>query len=151
MLCLESNSNSIDELFENYPSLYKCTEIIWMPDTFQIESSDFIAREWIGKLSLEPIPLPKHLHLLESNSNVWNHSPLRFKNLIFTYCSLYKEMMSSIRKQQNILQVSKSIEIFLCPIDRLMEFIDLHRQVLINYQRHTKLSIILSKRPKYKK
>lgn len=34
----------------------------------------------------------------------WNRSPLRLKNLIFTYCHLYKDIISSIKSQQEILQ-----------------------------------------------
>lgn len=91
-------------MFENYPSLYKCTEIVWIPNTI-ISSFEYIAKEWIGKISLEPIPLPKYLHSLENSNNSWNGSPFRFKCLIFTYSSLYNEMMAKIKKQQNTLQV----------------------------------------------
>lgn len=104
VLCLETSSNGSNEMFENYPSLYKCTEIVWIPDT-TISSPEYIAKEWIAKINLEPIPLPKYLHSLENSNNSWNYSPFRFKCLIFTYSSLYKLMITEIRKQRNILQV----------------------------------------------
>lgn len=107
VLCLESESNHIDELLENYPSLYKCTEIIWIPTTV-ISSPDYIAKELSIKYSVESIPIPKYWNVLDNENVEWSKSPHRFKNLIFTYCALYKNMLTTIQKQQNILQVNVS-------------------------------------------
>lgn len=105
VLCLESESHNTDELFESYPSLYKCTDIIWMASTV-IASPEYVAKELTEKFCGESVPAPKHLSVLEFCSTEWNQSAYRFQNLIFTYGTLYRDMLFSIQKQQNILQVS---------------------------------------------
>lgn len=107
VLCLESESHNIIELFENYPSLYKCTEIVWMENT-TIASPEYVAKELIGKFCGESVPAPKLLSVLELCTTEWNKSAYRFQNLIFTYSTLYRDMLLSIEKQQNILQVRES-------------------------------------------
>lgn len=105
VICLESESNNTEELFENYPSLYKCTDIIWNPIA-PIASPDFVANELIEKFCGDSVPAPKYLTVLEFCSTEWNNSAYRFQNLIFTYGTLYRDMLFAIQKQQNILQVS---------------------------------------------
>lgn len=104
VICLESVSHHTEELFDNYPSLYKCTEIVWIAST-PIESPDYMAKELIEKFSSEIVPVPKYLTVLDVCVTEWNRSTYRFENLIFTYATIYKNMLSSIQKQQNILQV----------------------------------------------
>lgn len=105
VLCLESESHNTNELFESYSSLYKCTDIIWIAST-DIASHEYVAKELIDQLGGESVPTPEHLkNILEICPTEWNQSAYRFQNLIFTYSTLYKDMLFSIQKQQNILQV----------------------------------------------
>lgn len=104
VLCVESESNSTDELFKNYPSLYKCTEIIWIASA-PIASPEYISKELLEKFCGDSVPPPKYLNVLDVCSTEWNQSAYRFQNLIFTYGTLYRDMLFSIQKQQNILQV----------------------------------------------
>lgn len=104
VICLESESHHTEELFEDYSSLYKCTEIVWMAST-AIASPDYVAKELIDKFCGENVPAPKYLNMIEIGSTEWNRSAYRFQNLIFTYGTIYKNMLFSIQKQQNILQV----------------------------------------------
>lgn len=141
VLCLESESHNTHELFESYPSLYKCTEIIWIAST-AIASPEFVAEELIGKLYGEFVPSPmKYLNIVGTCDNEWRHSAYRFKNLIFAYGTFYKDMMSNIQKQQNILQVNivctffnRIHEIFSTILMILLVHLDVNRLVLINYR-----------------
>lgn len=110
VLSLESESNHISELFESSPFLYNSTEIVWIA-TAPIRDPAYVAKELSTKCSMEAVRLPiaDHWAILEIESIQWNTSPCRFKNLIFTYCSLYKTMLEALQKQQDILQVSKFI------------------------------------------
>lgn len=81
-------------------------EIIWNPTT-TIASPDFVANELIGKFCGDSVPVPKYLSILEFCSTEWNSSAYRFQNLIFTFGTLYRDMLFNIQKQQNILQVCK--------------------------------------------
>lgn len=104
VLSLESESNNIDELFESSPFLYNCTEIIWL-ETAPIRDPDYLSKELMSKCCIETIPIVNHWAILENETTIWNKSQRRFKNLIFTYCSLYKTMLDASKKQQDILQV----------------------------------------------
>lgn len=104
VICLESESHHTEELFEDYSSLYKCTEIVWMAST-TVTAPDYVAKELIDKYCGEFVPVPKYLNLLDIASSKWNQSAYRFEKLIFTYSTIYKNMLSTIQKQQNILQV----------------------------------------------
>lgn len=107
-ICLESESHHIDELFDDYPSLYKCVEIVWIAST-AIESAEYVAKELLEKFVSggggEISPVPKYLTILDVCPMDWNRSAYRFEKLILTYDTIYKKMLSSIQKQQNILQV----------------------------------------------
>lgn len=70
-----------------------------------ITSPESMAKELIDQLGGESVPIPMHFNILEICSTKWNQSAYRFQNLIFTYSSLYRDMLFSIQKQQNILQV----------------------------------------------
>lgn len=70
-----------------------------------IQAPEYVAKELIQRTQGEAVPMPKYLNILEMCVTDWNESACRFQNLIFTYSALYKEMMSSIQKKQNILQV----------------------------------------------
>lgn len=105
VLSLESESNHIDELFEHSPFLYNCTEIVWIATT-SIPDPNYLAKELLTKCSIETIPIANHWTILENDTNPWNKSPRRFKNLIFTYCTLYKNMLQAQQQQQQILQVN---------------------------------------------
>lgn len=65
-----------------------------------------MAKELIEKFCGEIVPAPKYLQMLDMGSSEWSQSAYRFKNLIFTYSLIYKNMLSDIQKQKNILQVS---------------------------------------------
>lgn len=105
VLCLESESHNANELFDSYPSLYKCTEIIWMAST-AIPSPEYVAKELTEKLYNDIVPAPtKYLNIIDACHIDWQQSTCRFSNLIFTYGTFYKDMLATIQKQQNILQV----------------------------------------------
>lgn len=105
-ICLESESHHTDELFDDYPALYKCVEIVWIAST-AIASAEYVAKELLEKFSSggEICPAPKYLNILDNGPMDWNQSAYRFEKLIFTYGIIYKNMLSKIQKQQNILQV----------------------------------------------
>lgn len=104
-ICLESESHHTDELFDEYPALYKCVEIIWLAST-KIASADYLAKELLEKFSIGEIsPVPKYLAILDECPTDWMKSAYRFEKLILTYGTIYKNMLSTIQKQQNILQV----------------------------------------------
>lgn len=77
-----------------------------------IASPEYVAKELIEKFCGDSVPVPKHLNILEICATEWNHSAYRFQNLIFTYGTLYRDMLFSIQKKQNILQV-KLRQVFL--------------------------------------
>lgn len=103
---MESESHHTDELFDDYPALYKCVEIVWIAST-AIASGDYVAKELLEKFSSgEVSPVPKYLAILDVCQVEWNRSAYRFEKLILTYGIIYKNMLSNIQKQQNILQVN---------------------------------------------
>lgn len=109
-ICLESESHHTDELFDEYPALYKCNEIVWIAST-AIASADYMAKELLEKFSTgEVSPVPKYLTILEKCPTDWMQSAYRFEKLILTYGTIYKNMLSTIQKQQNILQVNFDFE-----------------------------------------
>lgn len=102
---MESGSKSVEELFANYPALYKCTEIIWLSNNNE-NRSEQTAQALINLTEKsECLPVPKYLQIIKNEKINWNISPYRFKHLIKTYCHLYKDMYSAIQKQQEVLQV----------------------------------------------
>lgn len=110
VLSLESESNHISELFESSPFLYNSsTEIVWIA-TVPISDPAYMAKELSTKCSMEAVRLPiaDHWTILDNESIQWNKSPCRFKHLTFTYCSLYKNMLDALQKQQDILQVNSN-------------------------------------------
>lgn len=104
-ICLESDSHHIDELFDDYSALYKCVEIVWIAST-AAASADYVAKELLDKCGVgEFTPVPKELTILEVCPTDLSQSAHRFEQLILTYDTIYRNMLSSIQKQQNILQV----------------------------------------------
>lgn len=104
-ICLESESHHTDELFDDFPALYKCVEIVWIAST-AIASAEYVAKELLENFSSgEVSPVPQYLTILDVSPMEWNRSAYRFEKLIFTYGTIYKDMLSNIQKQQNILQV----------------------------------------------
>lgn len=85
--------------------MYKCVEIVWIAST-AIASADYVAKELLEKFSSgEVSPVPKYLTILDVCQMDWNRSAYRLEKLILTYGTIYKNMLSNIQKQQNILQV----------------------------------------------
>lgn len=70
-----------------------------------LAAPDYVAKELIEKYCGEFVPVPKYLNVLDIVSTKWNQCAFRFEKLIFTYSTIYKNMLSTIQKQQNILQV----------------------------------------------
>lgn len=78
-----------------------------------ISSPEYVAKDLADKLYGESIPTPtKYLNIIEMCDIEWCRSEYRFKNLIFTYCIFYRDMLNNIQKQQNILQVNECAKIF---------------------------------------
>lgn len=106
IIALESECLANEELFTMYPALYKSVEIIWMSNSAEYRSKQtakamVVSTEHTTSTST---PAPKYLNVLEIDEVDWNMSPHRFKHLMLSYCHLYKEMFSAIRKQQETLQ-----------------------------------------------
>lgn len=106
MILLESNCNSVNDLFIKYAVLYKSVDILWMTNNGSLRTE--LGVQELIKLSqnfnTQSIPTPKYLGIFDGDRQTLKYSPYRFKHLIFSYCQFYCGLSANIQKQQQVLQ-----------------------------------------------
>lgn len=93
-----------NDLFANYPSLYKNAEIIWLIN--DNGPSEHRAKEILTvNTTLDKLPRFDYMDsFMESEMINWKISPLRFHNLIHCYKYLYNIAKADIHKRLQTLQ-----------------------------------------------
>lgn len=106
VVSLESHSKMVDDLFTEYPALYRSAEMIWIASHSDIvceKGADDIVNSLVPNKN-EAIPVPKYMLSHRMEVSAWGKSPYRFKRLMAGYFYLYSGMLVKVKSQQKTLQ-----------------------------------------------
>lgn len=106
VLTLETNSN-LNELFNQYPSMYLNTEMLFVQD-FRTETSQQLPSKIIQQLNAHTklSKMPSTNLFAHSLVGDWKRSPLRYQQLIKTYFFVYVRYLEKMENRREKLQVS---------------------------------------------
>lgn len=104
VLSLESSSSHLEELFNQFPSLYTNTEMIFL-NSFSENSTASLPKELIQIISNSPDNKTPILNFYPRIVGKWKTSPFRYKQLIKTYYFIYRDYETKLNKQRNKLQL----------------------------------------------
>lgn len=106
VVSLEAHSKTVEDLFTEYPALYRSAEMIWVSsqnDVISETGADDIVHALVQNKN-DVITVPKYLLSHRMEQSIWRSSPYRFKKLMAAFFYLYNGMLAKIKSQQKTLQ-----------------------------------------------
>lgn len=107
VLYLEKSAEDLNELFREYPALYRNTEMIWFKDNINVETQEKAKQliEMLGQNTTDKIPIPNKFASINEFGGQWSLCPRRFQQLVKTYFFVYTKWFDQIQRQLGKLQV----------------------------------------------